>query len=274
MTVSLAETAHAGHATEIARCAVRHGTELIVVSGGDGTLREVTEGMLGSEAVMFPLAAGTTNVIAKGLGLGGDSLAAIDRLDELEVRALDVGLCDERPFLMQTSTGIDALVMATVPQHTKQRFGMLAVAWTGLRCWLRYGFPEIRVSIDGVEHGCRGAIALSFPFYAGTFCLSPSARADDGQMEVLLFTGLGRVAAAGFAIDLALGRHLRRDDVQILKACRVEFLAPAGLPSQIDGEGLWLTWPMTITLSPLRLRVLCAPEAPLFRLEESVQANG
>ena len=38
---------------------------------------------------------------------------------------------------------------------------MLAVAWTGLRCWLRYGFPEIRVSVDGVEHHCRGMMFLN-----------------------------------------------------------------------------------------------------------------
>lgn len=274
MTASLAETTHAGHATEIARRAVSEGADLVVVCGGDGTLREVTEGMLGSDAAMLPLATGTTNVIAAGLGLRGDPLSIIVRLDTLEARALDVGLCGDRPFLMQASTGIDAVVMTEVRQEMKQRFGMLAVAMTGLRCWLRYGFPEIRVSIDGVEHGCRGAIVMSFPFYAGTFRLSPDARADDGQMEVLLFTGFGRAAAASFAIDLALGRHTRRRDVQIVNASRVQFLAPGNLPLQIDGEGFWPTWPVEISLSPLRLRVLCAPNAPLFRIEEGRDTNG
>ena len=259
---SLAETAHAGHATEIARRAVHEGTDLVVVCGGDGTLREVTEGMLGSDAAMLPLATGTTNVIAAGLGLGGDPLAIIGRLDELKVRTLDVGLCGDRAFLMQASTGIDAVVMAEVRQEMKQRFGMLAVALTGLRCWLRYSFPEIRVSIDGVEYGCRGVIALSFPYYAGPFRLAPNARADDGQMEVLLFSGRGRVAAVGFAIDLAFGRHTLRRDVQIVNASRVRFLAPGGLPLQIDGDAIPAPWPVEISLSPLRLRVLCAPNAP------------
>ena len=274
MTASLAETTHAGHAIEIAHGAVREGADLIVVCGGDGTVREVTEGMLGSDVAMLILATGTTNVIAAGLGLGGDALSIIDRLDTLEARALDVGLCGGRPFLMQASTGIDAVVMTEVRQEMKQRFGLLAVALTGLRCWLRYGFPEIRVSIDGVEHGCRGAIVLSIPFYAGTFRLSPHARADDGQMEVLLFTGRGRAAAAGFAIDLAFGRHVNRRDVQIVNATSVRFLLPDDLPLQIDGEGLWLTWPVEISLSPLRLRVLCAPDAPLFRIEQGRDLNG
>ena len=268
MTASLAETKHAGHAIEIARRAVREGADLVVVCGGDGTVREVTEGMLGSDVAMLILASGTTNVIAAGLGLGDDPLLIIDRLDTLETRALDVGLCGDRPFLMQASAGIDAVVMTEVRQEMKQRFGMLAVAMTGLRCWLRYGFPEIRVSIDGVEHGCRGAIVMSYPFYAGTFRLSPHARADDGQMEVLLFTGRGRAAAAGFAIDLALGRHLQRRDVKLLKVTRMQFLAPDNVPLQIDGEGFWPTWPVEVLLSPLRLRVLCSPDAPLFRVKE------
>ncbi len=266
ITTSFTLTTHPGHATAIAREAVNAGVNLVVVCGGDGTLREVTEGMLGSDAAMLPLATGTTNVIAMGLGVAGDPPAVIDRLDTLVVRALDVGLCDGRPFLMQASTGIDAVVMAETPQTMKQRFGTLAVAITGITCWLRYGFPEIHVAIDGVEHHCRGAIVMSFPFYAGTFRLAPQVRADDGKMEVLLFTGRGRVAAVGFVIDLALGRHLRRRDVTLVNASRVRFLAPAGLPLQIDGEAIWCTWPVEMSFSPLRLRVLCAADAAAFSI--------
>lgn len=265
MAASLAETTHAGHATDIARRAMAEGVELVVVCGGDGTVREVTEGIMGSDATMLPLATGTTNVVAAGLGLRRDPFSIIDQLDALEVRTIDVGLCGNRPFLMQASAGIDAMVMTEVRQEMKQRFGMLAVATTGLRSWLRYGFPEIRVSVDGVEHRCRGAIVTSFPFYAGLFRLSPHARADDGQMEILLFTGRGRAAAAGFAVDLALGRHLQRRDVKIFNVTRMQFLVPDNLPLQIDGEGFWPTWPVEVSLSPLRLRILCSPDAPLFR---------
>ena len=153
LSATLTETTHAGHATEIARLAVSEGADPVVVCGGDGTLRDVTAGMLGSNAVMLPLATGTTNVIAAGLGLRGDPLSIVDQIDALEVRTIDVGLCGDRPFLMQASAGLDAVVMTEVRQEMKQRFGMLAVAMTGLRCWLRYGFPEIRVAIDGVEPG-------------------------------------------------------------------------------------------------------------------------
>ena len=268
LAASLTETTHPGHATEIARRAVNEGVDLVVVCGGDGTLREVTEGIMGTDATLLPLATGTTNVIAAGLGLRRDPLSIIDQLDALEVRMLDVGLCGNRPFLMQASAGIDAVVMTEVRQEMKQRFGMFAVAMTGLRCWLRYDFPEIHVSVDGVEHHCRGVIAMSFPFYAGLFRLSPQARADDGQMEVLLFTGRGRAAAAGFAIDLALGRHLQRRDVKLLKVTRMQFLAPDNLPMQVDGEGFWPTWPVEVSLSPMRVRVLCSSEASLFRVKE------
>ena len=265
INASLEETTHAGHATELARRAVSGGMELIVACGGDGTLREVAEGMLGFNAVLLPLATGTTNVIAAGLGLGGNPLAVIDRLHRLRECNLKIGLCGDRPFLMQASTGIDAVVMAEVRQDLKQRFGMLAVALTGFRCWLRYGFPEIRVSVDDIEYGCRGAIVFSFPFYAGPYRLAPQVRADDDQLNVLLFTGRGRWAAAGFAIDVARGRHSRRRDVQIMKARRVQFLSPANLPLQIDGDAHWVSWPVENSLSSPRLRILCAPDAPALR---------
>ena len=74
--VYTAETRRRGHATALARAAVRNGTDCVVVLGGDGTLNEVATALSGSETAMAALPGGSTNVFARTLGLPEDCVDA------------------------------------------------------------------------------------------------------------------------------------------------------------------------------------------------------
>ncbi len=262
---SLAATRHAGHATDLARNAVAaDGVELVVTVGGDGTIREAIGGMRGSSARLLPLAGGTANVIARGLGTGGPHLDVLARLPAMVPRALDVGQCAGAPFLMQASAGIDAFVMREVNPFLKRHLGVAGVGLSGIACLFRYGFPTIQVTVDGVRHDCKGVIVASFPFYAGLYHLGPMVRPDDGKLDVLLFTGKARIAAAGFSMALGLGRHLRRPDVQMIRAATVSIDAPEDAAVQVDGDVLADRKPIRIGLAGWQVRVMCAPDAPAF----------
>lgn len=262
---SLAVTGHAGHATELVRDAVAvEGSELVVTVGGDGTIREAVGGMKGSKARLLPLAGGTANVIARGLGTGGSHLEVLARLPSMVSRALDVGSCAGAPFLMQASAGIDAFVMREVNPFLKRHFGVAGVGLSSVACLFRYAFPTIHVSVDGARHACKGVIVASFPFYAGLYHLGPMVRPDDGKLDVLLFTGKGRLDAVGFSMALGLGRHLRRTDVQMIRADSVSIDAPDEAPMQVDGDVLADRKPIRIEMAGWQARMMCAPDAPAF----------
>jgi len=257
--IELAATARSAHATELARRAVDGGADWVFALGGDGTVREAMAGILGTHAVLVPLPGGTTNVVAGALGLGQDPRRAVGRLDQLAVRAIDVGLCDGHPFLMQASAGLDASVMRSLRPQWKARLGKLEVAWSGAGTWWRYRFPEIQLVADGVAVTARGAIVANLPYYAGQFRLIPEGRDDDGWLDLLLYTGTTRTAALSFAAALALGRHHRRRDVEIRRVREVRIESPADVALQVDGDVLLATPPITVTLAPSRLNVLAAP---------------
>jgi diacylglycerol kinase family enzyme len=260
--LALAPTESPQAGREVARRAIAEGREVLFALGGDGTLNVLAGELAGSAVVLAPLPGGTTNVVALALGLPRDPLAAVRALADGAVRELDLGQfrspAGEGVFLMQVSGGLDAQVMAELDPRAKRRFGKLAVTWTGLRVWARYEFPEFALVADGERFAVTGFVVANLAEYAGGFEIVPGARADDRQLELLLYRGRSRRAALGFALALARGRHARRRDVEIRRVRSVRLLAPSRLLLQRDGDPFEAAPPFEIGLSPRRLRVLAS----------------
>lgn len=254
--IDLAPTSAPGDATHLARDAANSGCESVYVLGGDGTLREAAAGLMGTETALGALPGGTINVVAASLGLPSRPAAAATRLGHATVREMDVGLCGDLPFLILTSVGLDGRIMARVPPRLKRHLGRAAVALEGVRDWWNYDYPVVRVLADGRELHGTFAAACNLSRYGGATQLAPQARPDSGRLELIVFRGAGRQATLAFAADLLLGRHTRRPDVVAIPVEEVEFLGPATLPLEIDGDGLDLAPPHRIRLAAERLRVL------------------
>jgi diacylglycerol kinase (ATP) len=260
-SVELSPTAHAGHATELARGLAAGGNvEAVFAFGGDGTAREVAAGLLGTPVALGVLPGGTANLLAMALGLPRDPVQAAAILGGAPVRSFDVGLtkglAGEHPFLMMTSAGLDATVLAALDVELKWRFGEAAILWQGLREWWRYNYPEIEVIADGERLSATFAAVANIPFYAGSFRLAPDARPDSHHLELVLFRGRGRRATLGFILDLLRSAHVRRRDVEVRRVDEVLLAGPAGTAAQIDGDLCEERLPVRVRLAQERLRVL------------------
>jgi len=148
--VEAAPTAGPGDATPLAATLAREGrVEAVFAAGGDGTLREVAAGLLGSDVALAPLPMGTTNVLVRALGVPREPLAAARALAAGVRRPLAVGVCGETPFLMMVSAGLDAAIMGALSGPLKARFGLGAVLAQGLGVWWRYPFPAVTAHWSG-----------------------------------------------------------------------------------------------------------------------------
>lgn len=244
------------HCRELAAAAARDGLDAVFALGGDGTLRVVASALAGTPTALGALPGGTTNVVAGALGLPADPVAAARALAHAGTRAMDVGRVGEDVFLMQVSGGLDARVLAGVAPRWKKRVGKLAVAAAGVAAWARYDFPLFELEVDGASAAATGFVVSNLAEYAGSLRIVPGARADDRQLELLLYRGRRRRELLGFAFDLARGRHVRRADVEIRPVERVTVLGPAPAELQADGDAFRAEPPLEIRLSPLALRVL------------------
>lgn len=252
------ETAAAGHATVLAEEHSRDGVGVVFALGGDGTLREVAAGLLGTGTALAPLPGGTVNVLTHALGLGGNATRAAARFADATTRVIDVGRCGDQPFLMMASAGLDAHVLAHVRSEAKRRLGRFAVAGAALRQARRYGYPTVSIEI-GAETLAGSFFSVSnLPFYGGPFRMAPDARMDDGLLDLVVFRGRGARATLGFALDLARGgRHTLRPDVTVRPVRGVRWLGALEAPIQLDGDVMpTLLPPLDIGLATDRLHLL------------------
>jgi diacylglycerol kinase family enzyme len=259
--IELTPTAYAGQAIELARGLATAGhVEAVFSFGGDGTAREVAAGLLGSPVALGVLPGGTANLLALALGLPRNPVAAAAVLCRAPVRSFDVGLTrgatGEHPFLMMTSAGLDATVLAALDVELKWRFGEAAIIWQGLREWWRYSYPRIEVIADGERLDATFAAVANIPFYAGSFRLAPEARPDSHRLELVLFRGTGRRATMGFILDLLRSAHVRRRDVEVRHVDEVVLSGPVGGAAQIDGDLCEERLPVTVRLAAEELQVL------------------
>ena len=244
-----------GDATRLAREAAEVGAEAIFSLGGDGTLRECAAGVLGTATAVGFLPCGTANVMTKPLGLADDPTAAARQLANAKSVEFDVGLCGDRPFLMQASTGVDTATLDRMRPFVKRRLGRGAVVAAAVGAWCGYRFPRFDVRWGGEKRTVSFAAVCNIPFYGGGWRLAPDARWNDRLLDLVLFSG-GRWQTLLFALDLLRGRHAKRRDVEFARAERFDLRPPSRI--QVDGdvypENQWLT----VCIADRRLRLLCA----------------
>jgi diacylglycerol kinase (ATP) len=249
-------TERRGHAIEIARAAAAGGAEAVFAYGGDGTVREVAEGLHGTRTALGVLPGGTTNVVSIAFGLGQDPVEAARRLCRVEARPVDVGLCGGRAFLMQASSGVEAYLMARLDPLMKARFGFAGAVMQGVGVFFRYRYPQIELQADGERIRATGAMVCNIPEAAGPYRIVPDGAFDDGQLELLLFTGTTRAAVASFCVDLYRGTHASRKDVRIRPVRSVVFEGPPEAFVQIDGDPVTAPHPIEVTLAGQKLMAL------------------
>lgn len=133
---SVDETEHAGHAVTLAADAVAAGVKVLAACGGDGTLREVIQGLRKAEALddvrVGVIPAGTANIVAADLGI--ESIEhGFEVLETGERRDIDLGIADDDVFVKSCIAGLTADASAATTSDVKARFGPLAFVITGIQ---------------------------------------------------------------------------------------------------------------------------------------------
>jgi diacylglycerol kinase (ATP) len=246
------------------------------VAGGDGTVHEVVNGLVGSDTAMGVLPVGTGNVWAKEIGLPTLGLTQIDRLlaaarmlVDGEVRWVDVGRANGRFFLNCAGVGIDSTVAAQVEPRTrvaKQLGGILTYVIAGLS--IARDFSGVRSTIivdDRTIHTMMLLVVVSnIQLYGGLVKMSPEARLDDGLLDIRVFKGIGAAWIFRHLAGVFTNRHLRNPMVSYYQGRRVTIYTAEPFPLQLDGEPVGMT-PVSLEVVPRALRVLVPRAAPADR---------
>jgi diacylglycerol kinase (ATP) len=272
------ETRAGGDATQLARQAVGEHFDAAFAVGGDGTLNEVLNGLLGSDLILGVLPLGTANVWALEMGLPLNDMARAATLQaNAPTRAIDVGIARgegfaARAFMLFCGAGFDASVIREVEAQRalKHQWGKLFFVLVGLRQALQYRGRRIVVTVDGTTRKRRVLLALTSnaQLYGALVRMPPDARVDDGLLDVTLLHGDNALNTAWHFIRLGAGFYRQQPDIEHLRGREIE-IRGATLPVHLDAEPVGAT-PLRISIQPRAVRVLVPPTANRKLFEQGV----
>jgi YegS/Rv2252/BmrU family lipid kinase len=238
--VQLAETQHAGHATQLARQAALENRTLVVAAGGDGTIAEVANGLAGGDTHLGVIPLGTANVLARELNLPLSPHAVAAALAFGRTRALWPGIASgvglDRVFVQMLGVGLDAQVVHRLPLPLKRMLGRSAYVVQTLRELTRYDYQPIRVCVDGIATEAGSVIVSKGTLYAGQYLLAPGARPGAPGFSVALFDGRGPWSALMYGAALPLNLLPNAPGLRLLRASQVEICGHGDVKAQADGD--------------------------------------
>ena len=239
--VTMAPTTGPHTAGAIARAQIERGADLVVVAGGDGTINEAAEGLIGTSVPLGILPCGTANVLAMELKLGHDPSRAARHMDELKPRRISVGhvTCEggkvARHFLLMAGIGLDAHIVYKVSAALKERTGKFAY-WVAGWSLLGKQLVQMDVEIDGKKRRCSFVLMSRVRNYGGDFEIAKSVRLTDDTFEAVLFEGDTSTRYVKYFAGMAVGKLKGLEGVEILRADHAKVGAAEKAYVQIDGE--------------------------------------
>jgi diacylglycerol kinase family enzyme len=238
--LELAETCRAGHAESLTLEAVKRGEPMVVAAGGDGTIAEVANGLMGTGARLGVIPLGTANVLAHELGLPFSPKAVAAALAFGRTTTLWPGLATsthgDRLFVQMLGVGFDAHVVKQVSFPMKKLLGKGAYVLRSMAELTRYSYPPIRLRVDEVETQAASVIVSKGKFYGGRFRLATDAVPSAPGFSVIMFDRGGPGAAMMYGAALPLNLMAHAPGVRRVRADRVDFISNEPVPAQTDGD--------------------------------------
>ena len=302
-SITLRETSEPMEAIELARGAARRGAQVVIAAGGDGTVNEVANGLLGSDTALGVLPVGTTNAWALQMGIpalnpmspGSNMAKFVSNLQERIAHplpanlyrkvlldaagvlvaghtiAIDVGEISGRYFLMWAGIGLDAAIIAKTSPRDKRALGSWAYLLPIFQTVRQYPGSDIYLKLDGKEIKVRSSqiVVCNIRLYGGFLVIGAKARVNDGKLDVCVFKGNGFFTFVQHALKVLSHQHLRDQNMDYYQCREIVIESDHALPVQVDGETLTET-PVTIRTLPSALKVIVPGNAPenLFKIDK------
>jgi YegS/Rv2252/BmrU family lipid kinase len=274
------ETGAPGSATSIAEQAVREGFDTILACGGDGTVHEAVQSMVGTDVALgvFPL--GTANALAADLGLIASPAKVARKLLDSTPARVSVGRIHyedktgnpgSRYFIVAAGIGADALLMSRLDSRLKRRLGYVLYLMEAFRIWATSSFPLFEAELPSNGNGggrvveVSQLLAVRVRSFGGVLrTLAPGASLRNGSLSMVAFKTQSRLHYLSFLLAVIAGRHTFNRDVELMDSPSIECRARNGSADHLfveaDGEVLG-SLPVRLEVVPHSLTLLIPPGA-------------
>jgi YegS/Rv2252/BmrU family lipid kinase len=236
----LAFTQSPKHGIQLAQKAVEEKFNLIVAVGGDGTVNEVVNGIIGVEDVILGIIPiGLGNDFAWMIGLSPKDIdKACKTLCNGAVKNIDVGMVNDRYFVNGVGIGFDAQVAQERLKYKGILSGVGLYLYAVIKTLFKYKPIQANIKLDEeiidiapllIAIGCGKRCG-------GGFLLTPKAELDDGYLDVCVIQQIGKLKAICNLPKVLNGTHITMQEVNMYRTKQIIVNLPAALTAHVDGE--------------------------------------
>ncbi len=253
-----------GHACQLAQTALALGIREVLVVGGDGTVGEVAEALRGTEATIGIVPVGTGNDLARSVGVPlGNLREALAVVERGHSAAVDVGVDGRRAFVSVLGLGFPAAVARRVNGFRRLR-GAVAFTWGVYRELIRMRPFPVTIRLDdqpAFETHATSVLVQNTPSTGGGMKTAPGAAVDDGYLDVVVVSDIGRAALMWHFPKVYRGRHLSHPSFQAYRCRNAALDCPRRVEKMGDGED-WGWSPVSVHVEPRTLNIFVDPAGP------------
>jgi YegS/Rv2252/BmrU family lipid kinase len=276
ITLDVQITSQEMDAGELAQAALNRGAEVIIASGGDGTLSATAEALVGSNIPLGIISRGTANAFANALGLPDTIEEACEAILSGHTKVVDAAYCNGKPMVLLAGIGFEAEAVEHADRETKKRLGILAYVVSGIKQLRELECFDAEIETDDQIIKVTAAAITIANAAPPTSVLAQGPAGviyDDGLLDLTIVApenARGAIAASFHLLQSALtGNATDREDIGYLRAKRIKVTTDPPQKVALDGEIIGTT-PIEVECIHKGITVFApaSPEiAPLEKLE-------
>lgn len=217
--------------------------ELIIASGGDGTVSAVAGKLANTGIPLGVIARGTANAFANALGIPTDINSACQNILAGHTQTVDLATCNGYPMMLLAGIGLEANAIEAASREVKDRFGVLAYIMAGIGQLQALELFEVKIETDETTFTCQASAITVANAAPPTSILAQGVDEviyTDGLLDITIFAPVNTLAALMASYHLLQSalqsRATMRDDIGYLRARKVRITANPPQKVVIDGE--------------------------------------
>jgi diacylglycerol kinase (ATP) len=249
-------TERVGHATELARDAVARKFDIVVASGGDGTINEVACAMVDTGIPMGILPAGSGNGLARCLGISMSYALALRTIIRGKTKLMDVASVNDKLFTSIAGVGFDAFVAKKFADSAIR--GMLSYMRIILKEFRHYKPVKYNLTIDGknIEKLALMIVFANSDQFGFNTRIAPDAKVDDGLLDVCVIRKMPVSKLLSVGYHSLRGTLVKTGFAEYYKGKEISINNIDDPLMNIDGEPKIVNSPLNISIKPLSLCVI------------------
>jgi YegS/Rv2252/BmrU family lipid kinase len=234
--IYITHTKYAGHATEIAQKAVKNSMDIVVAVGGDGTINEIASQLVNTPVILAIVPCGSGNGLARDLAIPLHYEKAIKIINTLNIKPIDVGICNQQTFFSLAGMGYDARVAFDFNLSKKRKF--LGYTWAVVKGYFNSKEQLYEIELDDEP------IAGNFFFITVANCsqwgynvkVAPNAQLADGLFDIVLCKRPSIFVIIPFGMKILFGKIANSNYISVKRARKILVKSDDNFIYHLDGD--------------------------------------